>query len=271
MNICSNRFIGGGAVQFAITSILVTSAIVAEAKSLSSDTPHSKLTSSSSTMTTSSIMHPLLTLSLGPAWSRGGETQTFELVPGISKTYSAQKGNRGLANAEIFIGAERALNQRLSGQLGLELAATTDARLSGNIWEDANPAFNNYTYQYKIQHQRLALKGKLLSDFGYAVPYVGASIGLGWNKAHAFTIQPILFEEVAAPPFNTNTTTALSYTLSLGVEKAMNTRWRVGLGYEFANWGKSQLERANGQTLNNGITLNHLYTNGVLLNLTYVA
>jgi hypothetical protein len=45
----------------------------------------------------------------------------------------------------------------------------------------------------------------------------------------------------------------------------------VGAGYEFADWGKSGLNRAAGQTLNTGLALNHLYTNGVLVNLTYVA
>ncbi|HAT9492397.1 TPA: porin family protein, partial [Legionella pneumophila subsp. pneumophila] len=39
----------------------------------------------------------------------------------------------------------------------------------------------------------------------------------------------------------------------------------------FADWGKSELGRASGQTLNEGLKLNHLYTNGVVLNLTYVA
>lgn len=36
-------------------------------------------------------------------------------------------------------------------------------------------------------------------------------------------------------------------------------------------WGKSALGRASGQTLNDGLKLNYLYTNGVVLNLTYVA
>lgn len=44
-----------------------------------------------------------------------------------------------------------------------------------------------------------------------------------------------------------------------------------GIGYEFADWGRSQLNRAPGQTLNSGLSLSHLYTNGFLFNLTYSA
>lgn len=57
----------------------------------------------------------------------------------------------------------------------------------------------------------------------------------------------------------------------LGAQKALNQHWQVGVGYEFADWGISQLGRAAEQTQNSGLTLNHLYTNGVLFNLTYIA
>jgi hypothetical protein len=43
--------------------------------------------------------------------------------------------------------------------------------------------------------------------------------------------------------------------------------WQIGAGYEFG--GKNGLSRAAKQTLNNGLTLNHLYQRG--FNLTYFA
>jgi hypothetical protein len=46
---------------------------------------------------------------------------------------------------------------------------------------------------------------------------------------------------------------------------------KIGDGYEFADWGQSQLGRASGQTLSPGLSLNHLYTHGVLFNLTNLA
>ncbi|MGL6035737.1 MAG: porin family protein, partial [Legionella sp.] len=61
-----------------------------------------------------------------------------------------------------------------------------------------------------------------------------------------------------------------AYTVGAGLQKSLNDNWQVGVGYEFADWGKSQLASAPEQTLNSGLGLNHLYTNGVLLNVTYV-
>jgi hypothetical protein len=43
------------------------------------------------------------------------------------------------------------------------------------------------------------------------------------------------------------------------------------MGYEFADWGQSHLGSAQGQTLGRGLSLQHLYTNGLMFNLTYTA
>jgi hypothetical protein len=51
----------------------------------------------------------------------------------------------------------------------------------------------------------------------------------------------------------------------------VNANWQIGIAYEFADWGKSELGRAAGQTLNSGLKIEHLYTQGVLVNLTYLA
>ena len=45
----------------------------------------------------------------------------------------------------------------------------------------------------------------------------------------------------------------------------------MGCGYEFADWGKTRLGRALGQSINSGLALNHIYTNGVVFNLTYLS
>jgi len=71
--------------------------------------------------------------------------------------------------------------------------------------------------------------------------------------------------------FASNTTTAFTYTLGAGVQRHLNQHWQAGIGYEFSDWGRRQLNRASGQTLNSGLSLPHLYTNGLLFNLTYHA
>ncbi|MCC5791883.1 MAG: outer membrane beta-barrel protein [Legionellaceae bacterium] len=212
------------------------------------------------------------TISAGPVWARGGKTQTFFLDPAIEKTYTVRKSSNALASGELFVGMQWALSSRWLGQMGLAVAASGNARVRGEIWDDADPEFNNYLYQYKVRNTRIAVKGKLLYDKGYwAMPWVSASLGAGRNRAHRFTNTPVIFEALANPNFTNHSRTAFTYTLGAGLQTALNEHWQVGLGYEFADWGKSALGRADGQTRNSGPKLNHLYTNGVLLNLTYLA
>lgn len=213
-------------------------------------------------------------ISAGPTWARGGDTQTFFLAPDIEKTYAAQKSTNALASGELFLGMQQSLSSQWLGALGLAVATTGNAKMQGAIWDDADVEFNNYRYQYKVSNTRIALKGKLSLDNKnrFAVmPWVSASAGVGFNRAHGFTNTPVIFEAVPNANFSNNTKTAFTYTLGAGVQKSINAHWQIGVGYEFADWGKSSLGRASGQTLNSGLELKHLYTNGVMFNLTYLA
>ncbi|HHR1366092.1 TPA: outer membrane protein [Legionella pneumophila] len=212
------------------------------------------------------------TFSAGPVWESAGRTQTFYLTPDIEKTYVANQSSSALFDGEVFLGAQKALTQTLQGQLGLAVGFTSNANLTGVIWDDADPLFDNFTYNYKIQHTHVAVKGKLLADAGFwLIPWVSGGLGVGFNDAHGFHSTPLIFEALPTPDFSSHTQTTFTYTVGAGVQKALNAHWQVGAGYEFADWGKSSLGRAPEQTQNSGLALNHLYTNGVLFNLTYIA
>jgi opacity protein-like surface antigen len=213
------------------------------------------------------------TLNAGPAWSNDNETQSFNLTPDTEKNYVANKFTRMRFNGELFVGLQQSLSSALQGQLGLTVVATSNVGHSGVIWEDADPDFSNYTYEYKIQHTHVAVKGKILADagFGLMTPWISGSLGVGLNNAHSFKSTPTIVEAVPTPDFASHTKIAFTYTLGAGVQKALNSHWQVGVGYEFANWGKSSLGRAEGQTLNTGLALHHIYTNSLMFTLTYLA
>ena len=118
----------------------------------------------------------------------------------------------------------------------------------------------------------IATKSKVLIDKGYwLTPWISGSLGIGFNTAHDFQNTPLINEAVVNPNFASHTQVAFTYTVGVGLQKTLNQHWQAGLGYEFADWGQSLLGRAAEQTLNNGLALNHLYTNGILFNLTYSA
>lgn len=211
------------------------------------------------------------TLSSGPNWGQGGKTQSFYLTPEIDKAYVARLNTRVFVNGEVFIGLQKKLPRFFLGQLGLAVASTSNVPLSGEIWDEGDAVFANYRYTYKIQHAHLAVKGKLLADLGFWVtPWVSASVGVGFNKAYAFNNTTTIFEAVANPNFINNTQSTYTYTIDLGIQKALSERWQVSVGYEFADWGKSSLGRAPEQTLNSGLKLSHLYSNGLVFGLTYL-
>ncbi len=213
-------------------------------------------------------------LSAGPTWTSGNEKQTFHLEPDLVKTYTADSNNHTFPSAEIFIGWQTPvylIQQPLLSQIGISIAGADHANLNGDIWEDADPTFDNYDYTYKVNHAHVAMKGRLIGHCNRLVePYISASIGLGINRAYDFAITPKIPEEVPAPFFQSNTTTTFSYALGIGIQISFTPQLQAAIGYEFADWGKTQLSRAPGQTLNQGLTLNHLYAHQLQLSLFYI-
>lgn len=221
-------------------------------------------------------IHPtwtrMMTLSIGPSWKDSNKKQTLFLQPDIEKTYVANKKTIAFASGEFFFGWQRPIASSLFLQVGAAVAASSNTKLSGDIWEDADPDFNNYFYRYKVNHAHVGIKSKLVADIGSIIqPYFSGSVGVGRNRAHAFEITPKLCEEVPAPGFASRSTTAFTYSLGIGAQKSINVHWSAGLGYEFSNWGKSRLGMAPGQTLGSGLQLNQLYIYQLQFNLSYLA
>lgn len=214
----------------------------------------------------------VFTVSLGPVWADKGDKQTFYLDPDIVKTYTATHTSKAIADGELFLGMQKNLNSHVQGQLGLAAAFTGNASVFGQIWDDADPQFNNHSYHYKIRHSHVAVKGKLLADRGYLViPWISGSVGVGFNRAYHFLNNPLIFEALPNTNFASHTKTSFTYTVGVGVQRALSNNVQLGIGYEFADWGKSHLDRAWGQTLNTGLKRDHVYTNGFLVNITCVA
>lgn len=211
-----------------------------------------------------------LTISGGPLNTSNEKAETIILRPNVSKTYTANTNNSGYATGEIFWGYERIIEEGMFGQFGLAVAYT-NTKVKGDIWEDANPNFNDFAYQYNTNRVRIAAKGKLVTNLVYDFGgYLSGSAGFAVNKANSFSITSRMLAAVPAPAFRSNSEIGFSYTLGLGLEKPFSSSWRGGVGYEFADWGPSSLDRAPGQSLNNGLGMSHLYTHAILFSLTFL-
>lgn len=211
-------------------------------------------------------------ISLGPSWYQAGQTQIVALQPTYDNTYVADTPLHLLGTAELFLGLQGQLNTHAYAQYGVMYAASTDAQLQGMIWEFGDPAFNNFNYDYNLQHRALALKGRLLTDYLSTryLPYASASVGIGFNRTYQFNMKPLLYEIVEDSGFQSKTITSVSYTVGLGIQRVINTHWSIGMGYEFADFGRSILGPTPVQTGAQGLILNHLYTNQLQFSVHYL-
>lgn len=114
----------------------------------------------------------VVTFSAGPAWTSNGTTQIIDLEPDLANGYIANNKNSTIANAELFLGLQRSLNPGLTYQLGLALAASSSAKLTGSVWEAEDPDFDNFYYKYKVNHAHVAVKGKLLANTNFVVQHL---------------------------------------------------------------------------------------------------
>ncbi len=209
----------------------------------------------------------------GPAWYQAGKTQTLHLQSDLYNTYVAQKTSPTLAIGEGFLGLQHRLNSQLLGQVGVSASVTSPASLRGEIWETADPEFNNFTYRYDVRQTRVSLKGKLLSEklSKMWLPYLSGSVGIGWNKSYHFSSTSVLFEAISAPQFQPKTQTVFTYTVGVGVLKQLSKHWQTGIGYELSDWGQSSLSRAPGQLFGTGLQLNHLLSHQLQLTMSYLS
>lgn len=213
-----------------------------------------------------------VSLSGGPSWTNAGSSQTIELQPEVIKTYVPQDltNSNILGNGEIFAGIKKSFFQQVQSQFGVAVYSSSFAKLEGFIQEDGDPNFQNYSYQYKIEHQHIALKSKWVAENSFNMnPYISGSLGVGFNRSYGYIATPLIFQEVNVPPFQPNTELVFSYSLGAGFQHILSQHIAIGVGYQLVSWGSSTLLRAEGQTSGNGLSLSNLYTHGVELNMSY--
>lgn len=214
------------------------------------------------------IWQPIITLSGGPGWASPGLDQyNYNAPPIPTEHYIPNHNTVTVGVGEILFGLQRVVYPGMTGQLGLGLAGVVDPEVSGIMLAEGVP--NVYTYTYNVEHARLELKGKLIANKYRFQPFVSASMGVAMNNSHdweATSANPILYPPMV---YGSESVMAFSYTLGAGVQAVLSPHWQVGVGYEFADLGKSAL-LSSAITGISGIQLVHLYVNSALFSLSFV-
>ena len=214
-----------------------------------------------------------ISISAGPSWTKPSSTQTIALQPDVVDSYVLQNLNNTtfLGNGEVFLGVQYHFFEKIQSQVGVAFYASSFAKLRGYIQVDGDPDFQNYTYQYQMNHEHIALKSKWIFEQPLHInPYVSGGIGVGFNRSYEYSITPLIFQAVPMPPFQPNTQVALSYSLGAGFQRDLSQHFAVALGYQFVSWGAGHLDPARGQTSSKGLGLNNLYTQGIEFTISYL-
>lgn len=93
---------------------------------------------------------------------------------------------------------------------------------------------------------------------------------MAFNQANQYSSSPKIFEVLPEPPFVSQTIAAFTYTLGVGLQRELNKHWSIGIGYEFADWGKTALAPTRTELSNDSLSLNHIYTNQLQFSLNFV-
>jgi len=210
----------------------------------------------------------------GPTWASPGQSQTV-----YTGDYYQKTGNiiNNLATAEVFFGIYHQLNDTTQGQIGIELGYSGNAYTSGTILQNNDPQYTYYSYSYNMRQYRAAVKGKIVFDdlpvTSYVQPYIGGSLGLGFNYDYDFNTTQLNALDDTTTAFTPKTTYAFTYTIGGGLQIPIDPFWQLGIGYELAGWGKNQLGNASSQidNQNYGLEIQNIYTSTALVTLSYTA
>lgn len=173
--------------------------------------------------------------------------------------------------AALFLGVQKSVIPSVLSQFGLSFAVNNEISLSGNVWDGADSYFDNHTYQYKIQHHYIGLKNSLTLDTPDVIkPYLSASAGFGYNRSRDFQLQSAFDECLFNSVFQSHGVWAFSYAVGAGLQLALNQHWTVGIGYEFSDWGVSQLGALQNNTSTGSLHLSHVKTNALQLSVGYL-
>jgi hypothetical protein len=120
---------------------------------------------------------PVVTLSSGFVSANVYSSKLVDFDP-FQNAYIGTKHYDTETDAGLLIGAETIFLQNWGWQIGLSYFENDAFKENGNVYQFADPAFNNLTYQYQIQSRRVSLETKISHAFRQVWhPYFLASVG----------------------------------------------------------------------------------------------
>lgn len=202
-------------------------------------------------------------------WIRTNNTQIISLLPPFSDTYTGNQAYKVSGGFGVGAGIEREVNANLLWQLGLAANFNSAVQAHGVIVLFNDPNFDDFDYRYKVQSSRLVATGKLLGTYQQVFhPYVSGELGSAFNRSYGYTEIPRLATQPPKAPFKDNTLASFTWGVGVGVDMDISSNLRLGVGYQFSDFGRSCLGVSSAQATSETLTIVHLYDNQARVQLT---
>ncbi len=216
-------------------------------------------------------VRPVASLSAGVDVVNIHMTQNITILAPFQNSYVANTRIEDFVGG-LFVGFETPLFSQVLGQLGVSYYENSGYLAQGIVYQFTDPAMGNLFYQYSIQSQRLLLEGKLLTTCHQKYhPFINVGLGRTKNTASDYIETPVVSTSVPMTPgFGNNTSYSFTYLIGAGIEMDIDPHTRLGLMYRYVNLGKANLGTTPLQESTTTLSNNPLYTNEVMLQLTYL-
>lgn len=219
----------------------------------------------------SSPWAPVITVIISQDFVNPGREQTLTLLPPFQNHYTKGSASQTVVDAGGGVGVERILTETLRLQLGLDGYWDSSIRVKGDVWQFALANFDDLSYNYSIHHARVMANAKLLTTmvkYPLFHPYVSGEIGAAFNQAINYYETPLEPGAIATAPFSNHSKTSFAWAVGVGGDYNLNQHLRLGLGYQFADFGSASLGQTTAALTTQSLRLSHIYASQLRFQLT---
>lgn len=157
-------------------------------------------------------------------------------------TYEPEEGNQTQGVYGGFLGGEWRMSPAWDLQLGLGYYQTSTFNTEGTLTQGVSaPSYNAFNYTYDVISRQLLAEGKVLMNWAKRYhPYISVGLGVAFNTAQDYKVDigpPLTF----SPAYDDHTERSFTYSIGLGMDYDITHYLRFGIGYRFADLGKTEL------------------------------
>lgn len=212
---------------------------------------------------------PTGAFSLGPGFPEDNKEETLSLLPPWTSTYTASNNHQVNGLLGLSLGAFTAIKNNFNLGLGLSAYYHSAISFQGDVWQFSLPEFDNFSYHYKVQSNRLMFTAKAFTTYKRLFhPYLMGEVGASFNRVYKYYERPYIVEAIPMTPFANARKSSFAWDIGFGVDFELQPTTFLGIGYQFIDNGKAKLNPSPAQRSSETLGLNNFNIHQLLLQLT---